>query len=85
METHSPLLHSPESFDVVIVGAGISGIDAAYRLQTECPDKSYTVPHGRYAAISLPASCAALYAIWIDPWVSKFALAAYPPNRSGRQ
>jgi monooxygenase len=51
METHSPPLNSssPQSFDVVIVGAGISGIDAAYRLQTECPAKSYTVLEARGA------------------------------------
>jgi len=30
-----------EYVDVLIVGAGISGIDAAYYLQKECPDKSY--------------------------------------------
>jgi len=34
-------------FDVVIVGAGLSGIDAAYRLQTLCPDKSYTILEAR--------------------------------------
>jgi monooxygenase len=33
--------------NVVIVGAGISGIDAAYNLQTKCPNKSYTVLEGR--------------------------------------
>ena len=26
-----------EHFDVVVVGAGISGVGAGYRLQTECP------------------------------------------------
>lgn len=30
-------------FDVLIVGAGISGIDAAYYLQKDCPEKSFTV------------------------------------------
>jgi monooxygenase len=40
-------LEAPEHFDVVIVGAGISGIDAAYRLQTQCPGKSYTVLEAR--------------------------------------
>ena len=30
-------------YDVVIVGAGISGIDAAYHLQKEHPNKSFTV------------------------------------------
>ncbi|MEQ8651448.1 MAG: NAD(P)/FAD-dependent oxidoreductase [Kiloniellales bacterium] len=29
-----------QHLDVIIVGAGISGIDAAYHLQRECPDKS---------------------------------------------
>ncbi|MCV7191761.1 flavin-containing monooxygenase [Mycolicibacterium brumae] len=32
-----------EHFDVVIVGAGISGISAAYHLQKECPNKSYVL------------------------------------------
>ena len=30
----------PEHLDVLIVGAGISGIDAAYHLQKRCPGKS---------------------------------------------
>ena len=29
--------------DVIIVGAGMSGVDAAYRLQTLCSDKNYLV------------------------------------------
>lgn len=33
--------------DVVIVGAGLSGIGAAYRLQTECPAKSYAILEAR--------------------------------------
>ena len=33
--------------DVLIVGAGISGIDAAYHLQTSCPNKSYVVFEAR--------------------------------------
>jgi monooxygenase len=37
------LAASPEHFDVVIVGAGLSGIDAAYHLQKFCPKKSYVI------------------------------------------
>ena len=33
--------------DVLIVGAGISGIDAAYRLKTRCPDKSWIILEAR--------------------------------------
>lgn len=40
---------STEYFDVVIVGAGLSGIGAAYHLQTECPNKSYVILEGREA------------------------------------
>lgn len=33
--------------DVIIVGAGLSGIGAAYYLQSRCPGKSYTILEGR--------------------------------------
>ncbi|MEK7295391.1 MAG: NAD(P)/FAD-dependent oxidoreductase [Actinomycetota bacterium] len=36
-----------EHFDVVVVGAGISGIGAGYHLQTKCPDRSYVILEGR--------------------------------------
>ncbi|MBF6224330.1 NAD(P)/FAD-dependent oxidoreductase [Nocardia abscessus] len=39
----------PEHLDVVIVGAGLSGIGAAYRLQTECRGKTYAVLEARDA------------------------------------
>jgi len=32
-----------EHFDVLIVGAGISGVGGAYHLTTQCPDKTYVV------------------------------------------
>ena len=35
--------------DVLIVGAGISGIDAAYRLKTQLPGTSYAILEGREA------------------------------------
>ena len=36
-----------EHIDVVVVGAGISGIGAAYNLKTRCPQKTYTILEGR--------------------------------------
>jgi len=35
------------SYDVIIVGAGISGINAAYRFQTQTPDKTFTILESR--------------------------------------
>jgi monooxygenase len=39
-----------EHFDVLIVGAGLSGIGAGYHLQTLSPDRSYVILEGRDAS-----------------------------------
>jgi monooxygenase len=38
-----------EHFDVLIVGAGLSGIGAGYHLQRDCPGKRYAILEGRAA------------------------------------
>lgn len=38
---------SDELLDVIIVGAGISGINSAYRIQTELPSATYTILEAR--------------------------------------
>jgi cation diffusion facilitator CzcD-associated flavoprotein CzcO len=38
-----------DHFDVIIVGAGLSGIGAAWHLQQHCPRKSYAILEGRDA------------------------------------
>lgn len=40
---------TPEYVDVLIVGAGLSGIGAAYYIQTRCPAKSYAIIEARQA------------------------------------
>ena len=39
-----------EHFDVLIVGAGLSGIGAAWHLQKKCPQKRYAILEGREAS-----------------------------------
>jgi cation diffusion facilitator CzcD-associated flavoprotein CzcO len=39
-----------EFVDVLVVGAGLSGIGAGYRLQTECPGRSYAILEARDAS-----------------------------------
>jgi len=38
-----------EHFDVIIIGAGLSGVDAAYHLQSYCRNKSYAILEARDA------------------------------------
>ncbi len=40
-------LDNVPDYDVIVMGAGLSGIDAGYRLQTQCPDKTYTILEAR--------------------------------------
>ena len=35
--------NSQSHFNVVVVGAGISGIGAGYHLQKQCPNKSFVI------------------------------------------
>jgi cation diffusion facilitator CzcD-associated flavoprotein CzcO len=39
--------NSTKHFDVLIIGAGISGISAAYFVQDRCPNKTYAILEGR--------------------------------------
>ena len=41
--------HTPDFVDILIVGAGLSGIGAACHLQRECPNKSVAILEGRAA------------------------------------
>src|SRR5215467_5571139 len=41
--------NSHEHFDVLIVGAGLSGIDAAHHLRAKCPHKSFVILENRAA------------------------------------
>ncbi|KAI2627031.1 FAD/NAD(P)-binding domain-containing protein [Hypomontagnella submonticulosa] len=47
MESLPDKVHNTEDLDLVIVGAGISGINVAYWLQTELPQAKFTILEGR--------------------------------------
>jgi monooxygenase len=38
---------TPETLDVLVIGAGISGLSAAWHLQTHCPDRRFAVLEAR--------------------------------------
>jgi monooxygenase len=40
---------TPEHFDVIVIGAGLSGVDAAYHLLRSCPGKSFVILESRDA------------------------------------
>jgi monooxygenase len=40
---------SPEHFDALIIGAGLSGVGAGYHLQQKCPTKRFVILEGRDA------------------------------------
>lgn len=47
MNTHANGHAGSYDYDVVVIGAGISGINAAYRIQTNLPNSTYTILEGR--------------------------------------
>lgn len=77
-----------ESFDVVIVGAGISGISAAWHLQQRCPSKRYLILErrenlgGTWDLFKYPGirSDSDMYTLGFrfKPWVSEQAIVDGP-------
>ncbi|KAK7973041.1 hypothetical protein PG996_007269 [Apiospora saccharicola] len=47
MTDSSPDMNNPETFDVVIIGAGFAGINCAYRLLKQQPGTSFVILDGR--------------------------------------
>ena len=89
-----------EFVDVVIVGAGISGISAAWHLQDRCPDKSYLILErrenlgGTWDLFKYPGlrSDSDMYTLGFrfKPWTSEQAIADGPvdpelPEGGGRR
>ncbi|MGV3572592.1 MAG: flavin-containing monooxygenase [Ramlibacter sp.] len=80
-----------QEFDVVVVGAGLSGIAAGYHLQAECPGRSYVVLEAREAIggtwdlFRYPGvrSDSDMFTLGYSfrPWTSDAAIAAGPAIR----
>lgn len=78
--------NATEHFDVIIVGAGLSGIGAAYHLQNNCPSKKYAILESRDAIggtwdlFRYPGvrSDSDMYTLGYDfkPWLGSKALAS---------
>lgn len=77
-----------EHFDVLIIGAGLSGICAAYRLQTLCPGKTYAILEARdsiggtwdlfrYPGVRSDSDMATL-GFPFEPWVGERSLVDGP-------
>ncbi len=77
-----------EHFDVLVVGAGISGIGAAYHLQERCPDRTFAILEGRprlggtwdlfrYPGIRSDSDMHTL-GFRFEPWVEQKAIADGP-------
>ncbi len=47
MHEHPPAAPTAEHFDVLVVGAGISGIGAAHHLRTRCPGRRFAILEAR--------------------------------------
>lgn len=79
---------SNQSVDVIIIGTGISGISAAYYLQTMCPDKSFLMLEARdsiggtWDLFKYPGirSDSDMYTLGFAfrPWIDKKAIADGP-------
>lgn len=74
-----------EHLDVIVVGAGLSGVGAGYRLQTRCPAKSYAILEARgamggtwdlfrYPGIRSDSDMATL-GFPFEPWTDRDAIA----------
>lgn len=48
-DEQAPAQAAAQHVDVLVVGAGLSGICAGYHLQTSCPGKTYAILEGRDA------------------------------------
>jgi cation diffusion facilitator CzcD-associated flavoprotein CzcO len=82
------MIAADNSIDIAVIGAGISGINAGYRIQTGLPDHTYTIFEGRsemggtwslfkYPGIRSDSDLFTFGFPW-DPWTEDRAIASAP-------